>query len=266
MKISEKDEQLLFTSTDNLEKRINISSGCNPLTADIQKSDANILYPIKAPCLKYIQKLLKEKIEKGTATDVLQPRDSDGTTYIRVKEANQTENGIQHEFLNASRISASFTATKSAKNEKKNEDNKRIKNIKFREEETGPLNNADAKNNISKSLNNVKSNTPQQVKFFETQDDNDEKTNKNLNKRDKIFLITKEHFVKNSNESWIRMSNVMAQNADAKVGNQTLESRTEQENWESAEDDLMEAANFGLQAMHKLYYIQEPKLYSLGKY
>ncbi|XP_029672350.1 uncharacterized protein LOC115240990 [Formica exsecta] len=62
------------------------------------------------------------------------------------------------------------------------------------------------------------------------------------------------------------MSNVMAQNADAKVGNQTLESRTEQENWESAEDDLMEAANFGLQAMHKLYYIQEPKLYSLGLY
>ncbi|KAL6441885.1 hypothetical protein ACFW04_002349 [Cataglyphis niger] len=62
------------------------------------------------------------------------------------------------------------------------------------------------------------------------------------------------------------MSNVTAQNADSKVENQTLESRTEQENWESAEDDLMEAANFGLQAMHKLYYIQEPKLYSLGLY
>ncbi|XP_070163431.1 uncharacterized protein [Polyergus mexicanus] len=62
------------------------------------------------------------------------------------------------------------------------------------------------------------------------------------------------------------MSDTMTQNADAKVENQTLESRTEQENWESAEDDLMEAANFGLQAMRQLYYIQEPKLYSLGLY
>lgn len=256
-------EQLLFTSTDTLENRVNISSSCNLTTPDNQKNDANTLYPIEATRSKYIQKLLKEKIEKEIATDVLQPTDSAGITYIRAKETNQTGNEIRHEFLNASRIPASFTVARPAKREKRNEDNKRIENIKFDKEKESlaePLNNLDAKNN------NAESSTPQQVKFFEEQNNNDRKTNKNFNKSDEIFSVTKEHFVKNSDESLIRMSNVMAQNADPKVENQTLESRTEQENWEDAEDDLMEAASFGLQAMHKLYYVQEPKLYSLGKY
>lgn len=269
VKISDKDEQLLFTSTNNLEKRVNTSSGCNPLTPDIQKNDTNTLYSIEATRFKYAQKLLKEKIEKEVATDVLQPRDSAGITYIRAKETNQTENGIRHEFLNASRISASFTVAKPVKREKENEDNKGIENIKFYQKEESlaePLNNTDTKNNIPKSLNNVKSNTSQQVQFFEKQNDDDEKINKNFNKSDQVFSLTEKHFAKNSNESLIRsLSNAMAQNTDPKVGNQTLESHIEQENWEPAEDDLREAANFGLQAMHKLYYIQEPKLYSLGK-
>lgn len=266
VEISDKDEQLLFASTSNLEKRVNTSSGCNPLTPGIQKSDTNTLYSIETTRLKYVQKLLKEKIEKGIATDVLQPRDSAGITYIRAKETNQTGNGIQHEFLNASRISASFTVAKPVKREKENEDNKKIEDIKLYEKEESlaePLNNADTKNNIPEPLNNVKSNTSQQIQFFEEQND-DEKINKNFNKSDKV-LLTKGHFVKNSNESLIRMSSAMVQNTDPKVENQTFESRIEQENWESAEDDLMEAADFGLQAMHKLFYIQEPKLYSLGK-
>lgn len=251
-------EQLLFTSTNTLDNKVNIS-GCNLSTSNNQKS-TNTLYPAEATNLKYIQKLLKEKIEKEIATDALQQRDSDGITYIRAKETNQTGNEIRHEFLNASNISASFTVAKPAKRQKKNEDNKRIENIKFdREEPFRSLNNLDAKNN------NTKNSTLQQVKFFEEQNDDDRKTNKNFNKSDELILITKEQF-KNSNESLIRRSNVMAQNVDPKVENQTLESRIEQENWEAAENDLMEAANFGLQAMHKLYYVQEPKLYSLGKY
>lgn len=265
VKISDKDEQLLFASTNNLEKRVDTSSGYNPLTPGIQKSDTNTLYSIEATRLKYVQKLLKEKIENGIATDVLQPRDSAGITYIRAKETNQTGNGIRHKFLNASRISASFTAAKSIKRERENENNKKIEDIKSYQKEESlaePLNNADTKDDIPKLSNNVKSNTSQQVQYVR---DDDEKINQSVNKSDKVFSLTKEHFVKNPNESLIQMSSAMAQNTDPKVGNQTFESRIEQENSEPGEADLMEAANFGLQAMRKLYYIQEPKLYSLGK-
>ncbi|XP_072760905.1 uncharacterized protein [Anoplolepis gracilipes] len=218
VRLSDKDEQLLFTSIDNLE-------------------------------------------EKGL-------RNSDEIAYIRAKEMNRTENRIQREFLNSPRISASFTIAKPTKREKENEENgnKRMENIKFdREEEslTRPFNNADVKNNIPKSLNNAKNNTPQRVKLFEKQIDDDEKINTNFNKNDEISSVMKEHSVKNSDESLI---GTMAQNADSKIENQTLESRTKQENLEPAEDDLMEAANFGLQAMHKFYYIEEPKLYSMGLY
>ncbi|XP_033215658.1 uncharacterized protein LOC117172036 [Belonocnema kinseyi] len=43
-----------------------------------------------------------------------------------------------------------------------------------------------------------------------------------------------------------------------------IQSRTKEESIEPREEDLLEAANFGMQAMNDLYYIKEPKLYSLG--
>ena len=42
------------------------------------------------------------------------------------------------------------------------------------------------------------------------------------------------------------------------------QSRTKEEIVEPREEDIIEAANFGMQAMNDLYYIKEPKLYSLG--
>ncbi|XP_011686362.1 PREDICTED: uncharacterized protein LOC105449063 isoform X2 [Wasmannia auropunctata] len=76
------------------------------------------------------------------------------------------------------------------------------------------------------------------------------------------------HSAKKSGDISIRLIDAFSktQSAESKAGNQTLESRADQENWESEEDGLLEAANFGLQAMHDLYYVQEPKLYSMGLY
>ncbi|KAI4487501.1 hypothetical protein M0804_005650 [Polistes exclamans] len=45
-----------------------------------------------------------------------------------------------------------------------------------------------------------------------------------------------------------------------------LESRDNQENWGPREEDIIEAVDFGLQAMHDLYNVKEPKLYSMGLY
>lgn len=45
------------------------------------------------------------------------------------------------------------------------------------------------------------------------------------------------------------------------------ESRQDEENVVAPQDeDFVEAADFGLKAMNNLYYIKEPKLYSMGQY
>ncbi|XP_025074585.1 uncharacterized protein LOC105429244 [Pogonomyrmex barbatus] len=267
VRISDKHEQSFFTSTDVLRRRVNISSDYNPLTPKIQESNANTSYPVEAR-LKYVPGLLKKKIDE-VAADVLQPRDSEiGITYIPAKETNQTGDGIRHEFLNASRISESSAVAESAKREKGHGEIGKTEDKLDREGEplTGSLNNAGVKLNVSKSLGDAKNNTPQQVEFPRKQND-DVRANKDSNIGD-VSSTTKAHFAEKSDDIPIQMTNAIAkaQNADSKVDNQTLESRTEEENWESEEDDLMKAADFGLQAMHDLYYVQEPKLYSMGLY
>lgn len=258
VRISGKHEQSFFTSTNALERRVNISSDYNPLTPEIRESNANTSYPVEATRLKYIQKLLKKEIEE-VAADVLQPRDSGGITYIPAKETNQTGDGIRHEFLNASRISESSAVTEPAVR-KKDEETKKLEN-KLEKKSFGSLNNAGVKANISELLS-TKSNISQ-VQFLQEPNDGIQ-TNADSNIGD--ISETKAHSAKKSNIS-IQKTNVIAetQSADSKLGNQTLGDRTDQENWKSEEDGLMEAANFGLQAMHDLYYIQEPKLYSMGK-
>lgn len=264
VRISGKHEQSFFTSTDALGRRVNISSNYNPLTPKIQESNANTSYPVEAARLKYIQKLLRKEIEE-VAADVLQPGDSDGITYIPAKETNQTGDGIRHEFLNVSRISESSTVTEPTAREKEDEE---IKKTEDKVEE-GSLaesqNNTDVKTNISKSLSNAKSNTSQQVKFLQKRN-NDAQTNNYSNIGD-ISVTNDAYTAKQSDDILIRVINetiAEIQNAESKASNQTP-SGTDQENWKSEEDGLMEAANFGLQAMHDLYYIQEPKLYSMGK-
>lgn len=195
------------------------------------------------------------------AADVLQPRDSGGITYIPAKETNQTGDGIRHEFLNASRISESSAVTEPAVR-KKDEETKKLENKLEKKSLARSLNNAGVKANISELLSNTKSNTPQ-VQFLQEPNDGIQ-TNADSNIGD--ISETKAHSAKKSNIS-IQKTNVIAetQSADSKLDNQTLDDRTDQENWKSEADGLIEAANFGLQAMHDLYYIQEPKLYSMGK-
>lgn len=259
VRISGKHEQSFFTSTDALGRRVNISSDYNPLTPEIRESNANTSYPVEATRLKYVQKLLKKEI-KEMAADVLQPRDSDGITYIPAKETNQTGDGIQHEFLNGSRISESSAVIEPAVRKKEDEETKKTENKLEEKSLAGSLNNADVKTNISKSLSNAKTNTPQQVQFLQESNDGVQ-TNADSNIGDISEMKT--HSAKKSNIS-IQKTSVIAetQSADSKLDNQTLD---DQENWESEADGLMEAAKFGLQAMHDLYYVQEPKLYSMGK-
>lgn len=263
VRISGKHEQSFFTSTDALGKRVNISSHYNPLTPEIQESNANTSYPVEAARLKYIQKLLKKGIEE-VAADVLQPRDSDGITYIPAKETNQTGDGIRHEFLNASCISESSAVTEPAAREKKDGETKKTEDKLEEESSGGSLNNTSVKINISKSLNNAKSNTLQQVKFLQEQNDGVQ-ANKDFNIDD--ISVSETHSAKTSDVISTRLTNAVpeTQSAESRIDNQTLESSTDQENWESEEEGLLEAANFGLQAMHDLYYVQEPKLYSMGK-
>lgn len=262
VRISDKHEQSFFTSTDALGRRVNISSHYNPLTPKIQESNANTSYPAEAARLKYIQKLLRKEIEE-VAADVLQPRDSDGITYISAKETNQTGDGIRHEFLNVSRISESFAVTEPAVREKEDEETKKTEDKLEKGSLAESPNNAEVKTNISKSVSNPKINTPQQVKFLQERN-NGVQTNNDSNIGD--ISVTKAHSAKKSDDILNRVINVIAetQSIESKAGNYTL-SDSDRENWESEEDGLMEAANFGLQAMHDLYYIQEPKLYSMGK-
>lgn len=259
---SKHEQQSFFTTTVALGRRVNISSDYNPLTPEIQESNANTSYPVEVARLKYVQKLLRKEIE-DVAADVLQPRDSDGITYIPAKETNQTGDGIRHEFLNVSRISESSSVTETAAREKEDEKIKKMEDKPGEGSLAGSLNNADVKTNISKLLSNTKSNTPQQVKFLQKRKDGVQ-INNDSNIGD--ISVTEAHTAKKSNDTSNRVTSAIAkgQNVESKAGNQTL-SGIDQENWKSEEDGLIEAANFGLQAMHDLYYIQEPKLYSMGK-
>lgn len=231
--ISGKDEQLHITSlTDIPRKNVNISSNYEPL---IQKTNANIIHPAEAAHSKYVRKLPRREIE--VATNVSQSGDSDGITYIPTKETNQTRDGIQHEFWNASRIFQSPAVTQSvAEKNKENADNKETGNKLARENEPlhVPLKNTTVENVISISLTDAKSSAQREIEFFQKQ---------------------------------ISDAEARVRSADLGVKNQTAESRDVQaENWEPGENDLMEAANFGLQAMYDLYHVQEPKLYSMGKH
>ncbi|EZA49565.1 uncharacterized protein LOC105284479 isoform X2 [Ooceraea biroi] len=246
------NEQSLFASTGTLGTRTNISSDYNSLNTAIEGSNTNITYtyPIDT------QKLLKNEIGE-VATNMLQPRNSDRNTYIFVKESG---NGIRREFWNASRISRNFAAAKLTDQIKENEENKEKEDKPNREEESlaKPLNDSGVERNISKSLNSVRNNTLQKIGFFQEQD-NDTIGNSSA---------SEERFVKSDDVISSRMSNVIAETRaiDTEAKNQILQNRTDHQNWELQEDDFMKAANFGLQAMHDLYYIQEPKLYSMGLY
>lgn len=260
---SDKEKQSFSTSTDVSKERVNISSGYNPLTPDIEKNNANTSYPVDATRLKYVQ----EKEIQKTAMDLLQPGDFNGITYILAKETNQTRDKIQHEFLRAPRISENSVfrlAGRPARRKKENQENQKTKNVPVRTEEDS-LNNSSVKSAISKLLTIVENSTSKKMKSFQEQN-NGAETNKDSNTGN-IFLSTKEHFAGKSNGSLSQTIDEITkkQRADLKVENQTPGSRADQENWEHEEDYLTEAANYGLQAMHNLYYIQEPKLYSMGK-
>lgn len=257
VRISGEHEQSFFTSTDALGRRVNISSDYNPLTPKIQESNANTSYPVEAERLKYVEKLPRKEIEEAAA-DVLQLRDSDGITYIPAKETNQTGDGIRHEFLNVSRISESSAATEPTAREKEDEEIKKTEDKLEEGSSAGSLNNAGVKTNISIPSGSAKSNTPQQVKFLQERNGS-VRANNDSNIGD--ISVTKAYFAKKSDDT---SNNAETLSAESKAGNLTL-SGTDQENWKSEEEGLMEAANFGLQAMHDLYYIQEPKLYSMGK-
>ncbi|XP_071637143.1 uncharacterized protein [Temnothorax longispinosus] len=263
VRISGKHEQSFFTSTNAPRRRVNISSHYNPLTPRIQESNANTSYPVEAARSKDVQQLLGKEIEE-VATDVLQPRDSDGITYNPAKETNQTGDGTRHEFLNVSRISENSAVTEPVAREKEDEETKKTKDKLEEGSSAGSLNNAGIKTNTSKLLSNVKSNAPQQVKFLQERNGGVQ-TNNDSNIGD--ISVTKAHPAKKSNDTSTRVTDAIAetQSAESKVGNQTLND-VNQENWVNEENGLMEAANFGLQAMHDLYYIQEPKLYSMGLY
>ncbi|XP_020294336.1 uncharacterized protein LOC109859976 isoform X2 [Pseudomyrmex gracilis] len=261
---SDKEKQLFSTSTDVSRERVNISSDYNPLTSDIEKSNANTSYPVDATRLKYKQKLLEKEIQKA-AMDLLQPGDFNGITYILAKETSQTRDEIQHKFLKTPRISENSVAGRLVRRKKEYQENQKTENVPVRTEEDS-LNNSSVKSAISKLLTNVKNSTSKKMKSFQ-EPNNGAETNKDSNTGN-IFPSTKEHFAEKSNGSLFRTTDAITktQSADPKVGNQTPESRADQENWEHKEDYLMEAANYGLQAMHNLYYIQEPKLYSMGLY
>lgn len=70
--------------------------------------------------------------------------------------------------------------------------------------------------------------------------------------------------VKQSSEaSRIKLNDEKAKKEKRPIEN--IQGRTKEESVKPREEDLLEAANFGMQAMNDLYYIKEPKLYSLGK-
>ncbi|XP_039301843.1 uncharacterized protein LOC105195032 isoform X2 [Solenopsis invicta] len=257
VRISDKHEQSFFASTNAPERRVNISSDYNPLTPEIQESNANTWYPVEATRLKYVvQTLLTKEIEE-VAADVLQSRDSDGITYIPAKETNQTRDGIRHEFLNASRISESTLVTEPVAREKEDEEIKKTEDELDEKSWAKSLNNASVKTNVFNGKNN---NTLQQVKFLQKRNDGVQ-ANQDSNVDD-ISKVKSHSAEKSEDDISIQKINVIAetQNAESKASDQSLE------NWKSVEDGLIEAATFGLQEMYNLYLIQEPKLYSMGLY
>ncbi|KYN35083.1 Chorion peroxidase, partial [Trachymyrmex septentrionalis] len=257
VRISGKHEQSFFTSMDVLEKRVNISLDYKYLLmSEIQENNASAPYPGETAHLKYVPKLLRREIQE-VATDVLQPRNSYKIMYIPTKETNQTGDGIRHKFLNASHISEISEVTEMTTSEDKKI--RKMEDKLKKEFLTGSLNNTGVK--ISESLNNSKNNNSQQVKFFQKWNDGVQ-TNKYSNVSD---ILIKIHSKKSDNIS-IQLINTEIQNVESKADNQILDSHTDEQKWESEEDGLLEAAKFGLQAMHDLYYVQEPKLYSMGLY
>ncbi|XP_032664992.1 uncharacterized protein LOC116841308 isoform X2 [Odontomachus brunneus] len=260
-----KDERSLSTSTDTTRKRVNIPSDYNPLTQGTRRTEANITrYPVEATRPKYVHKSPLER-ETETATDILQPGDSDEITYVAAKGSNQTRDGIRHEFLNASRISESSVVTNPVEREKEDqvgdEKNKGTEKEFTRQEEpfsSVSLRSAgDVQGDMTKWSTNVKSDAPREAEVPRARNDS---------------AAAGEDFdiggVSSTGVSFVEESpNRLTVVLDPGIANHPVESRTDQEeNWQVGEDDLMEAANFGLQAMHNLYYVQEPKLYSMGLY
>ncbi|XP_018358121.1 PREDICTED: uncharacterized protein LOC108757920, partial [Trachymyrmex cornetzi] len=260
IRISGKHEQSFFTSKDALGKRVNISLDYeHPLMSEIQENNANTPYSGETAHLKYVPELLRRETQE-VATDVLQPKNSYKIMYIPAKETNQTGDGSRHKFLNASHISEISKVTEMTTSEIEDEEIRKMGN-RFKEEFlTGLLNNVGVE--ISNSLNNAKNNNSRQVKFFQKRNDGVQ-TNEYSNVSG--ILVMKIHSKKLNNIS-IRLINTETQNVESKADNQTLDSHTDEKKWESEENGLLEAAKFGLQAMHDLYYVQEPKLYSMGLY
>jgi len=226
---------------------MNISLGYNSLM--IQESNPNITHLIdtqQAMRLEYRQELLKKEIGE-VATSALQSKNSDRFAYVAIKETNQTEDGIRRDLWGTLRISKSFSADQA----NKNGSNKEVEEPSREEEPIiSFLNNTSVKGNTSILLNVARNNTLQKVKSFQ------QRNNDTI-----VFSMMNEYL---GDEISSRTSNVIVEAHAEEI--QTSENRADQKNWGSQEDDLMKAASFGLQAMHDLYYIQEPKLYSMGKY
>ncbi|XP_018314988.1 uncharacterized protein [Mycetomoellerius zeteki] len=260
VRISGEHEQSFFTSMDALGKRVNISMDYeHPLMSEIQENNGNAAYSVETAHLKYVQKLLRRETEE-IAMDALQPRNSYKITYIPTKETNQTRDGIRHEFLNALHISETSEVTELTASKEEDEEIRKTGDRLKEEFLAGSLSNASVK--ISELLNNAKNNYSQQVNFLQKRN-NGVQTNEYSNISG--ILMMKTHSKKSDNIS-IRLINTETQNSESRDDNETLDSRIDEQKWESEEDGLLEAANFGLQAMHDLYYVQEPKLYSMGLY
>jgi len=204
---------------------------------DIQESNTNITQ--QATRSKHTQALLKKEIGK---TNALQSRNSDRIAYVAVKQTNQIEDGIQRDFWNTLHISKSFSADRANKNGNRKEPI--ISSL-----------NASAEGNTWTLLSTARNNTLQKVKSFRQQND------------DIVLSALGECLGRNGDGISSRTSNVIAKAYIDAEEIQALENRTDQGNWQShEEDDLMKAASFGLKAMHDLYHIKEPKLYSMGKH
>ncbi|KAG7210468.1 hypothetical protein KM043_011992 [Ampulex compressa] len=96
---------------------------------------------------------------------------------------------------------------------------------------------------------------------------------KNSRDEESRNLAGKETFSKKGSEilrgEWKSMERREDGKAKKELGindNRSADGRTDEKLWETEEEDLLEAANFGLKAMHELYSVKEPKLYSMGLY
>lgn len=267
--ISDKDEQSFLT--DILKERTDASSKYNSLTEDIQKIDTHTAHPTVEERLKYIRKLFKKG--RKIITDKLQSADSDKPTYVSPEETNQSRDRIRHESFNTSRISESLVVTRSAEGIRKDETNQQDREAEgklVQEEKSANISsrNTSERYNISKLLITAENVTSQSVKLIQERDRNAQ-TDKNLDV-DGVSSTTEKYLAKQLDKNPIQVNTLAGTQSvtvDLKIGNYTVESRNGyEENWKSEDSDVVEAANFGLRAMHDLYYIQEPKLYSMGKY